>query len=168
MDVSIATSLIATSGAIIVAGASYWFTKKREREAVLRREKLAHLVAPQTVLNAASGTTGILVSEPVANAAVFRGIPGLPRSLNAVERSAVVREPSHPQQVQAATGARVLSAHGYQPAMVSARGRPTNRWCAVREGRIEPSKSLNGVERNPSRRRISIPRRLLRRIPRLA
>lgn len=30
------------SGAIVIAGASYWFTKKREREAELRKEKLEH------------------------------------------------------------------------------------------------------------------------------
>ncbi|MDH4275864.1 MAG: hypothetical protein OEW08_12580, partial [Gammaproteobacteria bacterium] len=29
-------------GAIAVAGASYWFTKKRERESELRKEKLEH------------------------------------------------------------------------------------------------------------------------------
>ena len=42
MPADIATSLIAASGAIILAGATYWFTKKREREAELRREKLEH------------------------------------------------------------------------------------------------------------------------------
>lgn len=60
MDVSIATSLIATSGAIIVAGASYWFTKKREREAVLRREKLAHYKDFVTCL------TGVIAGEYTA------------------------------------------------------------------------------------------------------
>lgn len=42
MAVEIFTALIASSGAIVLAGATYWFTKKREREAELRREKLEH------------------------------------------------------------------------------------------------------------------------------
>lgn len=42
MPADIATSVIAASGAIALAGATYWFTKKREREAELRREKLEH------------------------------------------------------------------------------------------------------------------------------
>ena len=42
MATDIFTSLIAPSGAIILAGATYWFTKKREREAELRKEKLEH------------------------------------------------------------------------------------------------------------------------------
>jgi hypothetical protein len=42
MSADIATALIATSGAIILAGATYWLTKQREREAELRREKLDH------------------------------------------------------------------------------------------------------------------------------
>lgn len=42
MDASVATALIAAAGAIVLAGASYWFTKRSERHAELRREKLAH------------------------------------------------------------------------------------------------------------------------------
>ena len=42
MPGDIATALIATSGAIALAGASYWLTKKRERDAELRKEKLEH------------------------------------------------------------------------------------------------------------------------------
>ena len=42
MAAEIATALIAASGAIVLAGATYWFTKKREREAELRKEKLEH------------------------------------------------------------------------------------------------------------------------------
>jgi hypothetical protein len=38
----IATALIAASGALLLAGSTYWFTKKREREAELRKEKLDH------------------------------------------------------------------------------------------------------------------------------
>jgi hypothetical protein len=38
----IATALIASSGALLLAGSTYWFTKKREREAELRKEKLDH------------------------------------------------------------------------------------------------------------------------------
>lgn len=42
MAAEIVTALIATSGAVVLAGATYWFTKKREREAELRKEKLEH------------------------------------------------------------------------------------------------------------------------------
>jgi len=42
MTAEITTTLIAASGAVVLAGASYWFTKKREREAELRKEKLEH------------------------------------------------------------------------------------------------------------------------------
>ena len=42
MAAEVATALIAASGAVVLAGASYWFTKKREREAELRKEKLEH------------------------------------------------------------------------------------------------------------------------------
>ncbi|HMM78944.1 MAG TPA: hypothetical protein PKC65_02865 [Pyrinomonadaceae bacterium] len=42
MPAEIATALIAASGAVVLAGASYWFTKQRERDAELRKEKLEH------------------------------------------------------------------------------------------------------------------------------
>ena len=42
MSVEIFTALIASGSAIALAGASYWFTKKRERESELRKEKLEH------------------------------------------------------------------------------------------------------------------------------
>ncbi len=42
MATEVATAIITASGAIVLAGASYWFTKKREREAELRKEKLEH------------------------------------------------------------------------------------------------------------------------------
>jgi len=42
MATEVITALIAASGAIVLAGASYWFTKKRERDAELRNEKLEH------------------------------------------------------------------------------------------------------------------------------
>jgi hypothetical protein len=42
MAAEVLTALIAASGAIVLAGATYWFTKKREREAELRKEKLEH------------------------------------------------------------------------------------------------------------------------------
>lgn len=42
MAAEIVTPLIAASGAVVLAGATYWFTKKREREAELRKEKLEH------------------------------------------------------------------------------------------------------------------------------
>ncbi|MCW5649787.1 MAG: hypothetical protein KIS62_08585 [Ramlibacter sp.] len=42
MAAEIVTAFVASSGAIVLAGATYWFTKKREREAELRKEKLEH------------------------------------------------------------------------------------------------------------------------------
>jgi hypothetical protein len=45
MSVEVATSFIAASGAVVLAGASYWFTKRRERDAELRKEKLEHYKA---------------------------------------------------------------------------------------------------------------------------
>jgi hypothetical protein len=42
MSSEIITALIASASAISLAGASYWFTKKRERESELRKEKLEH------------------------------------------------------------------------------------------------------------------------------
>ena len=42
MSPEIITAIITVSSALILAGTSYWFTKKREREAELRREKLEH------------------------------------------------------------------------------------------------------------------------------
>src|SRR5258706_15954480 len=42
MAAEIVTAFIAASSAIVLAGATYWFTKKREREAELRKEKLEH------------------------------------------------------------------------------------------------------------------------------
>lgn len=42
MAADVVTALIAASGAVILAGATYWLTKKREREAELRKEKLEH------------------------------------------------------------------------------------------------------------------------------
>jgi len=42
MAAEIVTACIAASSAIVLAGATYWFTKQREREAELRKEKLEH------------------------------------------------------------------------------------------------------------------------------
>jgi len=42
MATELLPAIVTASGAIAVAGASYWFTKKREREADLRKEKVAH------------------------------------------------------------------------------------------------------------------------------
>jgi len=42
MPAEIVTAIIAASGAVVLAGATYWFTKQREREAELRKEKLEH------------------------------------------------------------------------------------------------------------------------------
>lgn len=40
MAAEIVTACIAASSTIVLAGATYWFTKQREREAELRKEKL--------------------------------------------------------------------------------------------------------------------------------
>lgn len=42
MATELLPAIVTASGAISVAGASYWFTKKREHEADLRKEKVAH------------------------------------------------------------------------------------------------------------------------------
>ncbi|EPE4144133.1 hypothetical protein [Yersinia intermedia] len=42
MAFEIVTTVIASSTALVVAVVGYWFTKKREREAELRKERLAH------------------------------------------------------------------------------------------------------------------------------
>ncbi|TAK99414.1 MAG: hypothetical protein EPO08_16445 [Rhodospirillaceae bacterium] len=42
---SLLVALITTLGGIGIAGATYWFTKKRERDAELRKEKLEHYKA---------------------------------------------------------------------------------------------------------------------------
>lgn len=42
MSAEIVTALITASGGLIVASASYWFTKRKEREDELRRQKLEH------------------------------------------------------------------------------------------------------------------------------
>ena len=42
MAAEVVTALIAASGALLLAGTTFWFTKKREREAELRKEKLEH------------------------------------------------------------------------------------------------------------------------------
>ena len=45
MSLEFANVMIAAVGSVIVAAATYWFTKKRERDAELRREKLEHYKA---------------------------------------------------------------------------------------------------------------------------
>ncbi len=42
MTAEITTAIIAASGSVVLAGASYFFTKMRERDAELRKEKLEH------------------------------------------------------------------------------------------------------------------------------
>ena len=42
MEIAIFTSLVALLSSILVAVFTYWFTKRREREAEWRKEKLAH------------------------------------------------------------------------------------------------------------------------------
>jgi dsDNA-specific endonuclease/ATPase MutS2 len=59
MAYEIATAVVTASGAVVVAGATYWFTKKREREAELRKEKLEHykeFVASLSGIISAEGT----------------------------------------------------------------------------------------------------------------
>jgi hypothetical protein len=53
MPAEVVTAVIAASGAVVLAGASYWFTKKREREAELRKEKLDHY---KDLVSSLSGT----------------------------------------------------------------------------------------------------------------
>ena len=42
MSAEIATAIITASSGLVLASASYWFTKRQEREADLRRQKLEH------------------------------------------------------------------------------------------------------------------------------
>jgi len=42
MSIEIITAIITVFGGVILASASYWFTKRQEREAELRRQKLEH------------------------------------------------------------------------------------------------------------------------------
>lgn len=42
MDTALLSALIALLGSLLVATATYWFTKQREREAEWRKEKLSH------------------------------------------------------------------------------------------------------------------------------
>ena len=59
-------------------------------------------------------------AEPVAHAPVFRRVLRPARTLNTVERTAVVRPSAHPRQVEAARGTSVLSAHRDAAALVGA------------------------------------------------
>ena len=60
MAAEIVTACIAASGAIVLAGATYWFTKQREREAELRKEKLEHYK------DFVSSLSGIVAGESTA------------------------------------------------------------------------------------------------------
>ena len=42
MSAEVITALITACGGILLAGATYWFTKQKEREADWRKEKLEH------------------------------------------------------------------------------------------------------------------------------
>lgn len=42
MNITIITTVITLIGSILLAGISYWFTKSKERNAELRKEKLEH------------------------------------------------------------------------------------------------------------------------------
>jgi len=61
MDAQILTALIAACGAILLAGATYAFTKKRERDAELRKEKLEHYK------DFVAGLSGIISGEATAD-----------------------------------------------------------------------------------------------------
>lgn len=83
MATDIVTTLIAASGAVVLAGATYWFTKKREREAELRKEKLEHYK------DLVSSLSGIISGEatPESQRAFSRAC----NKLNLVAPQAVVR-----------------------------------------------------------------------------
>lgn len=53
MTTTVLATLLASFGGIAVAGATYWFTKQRERDAEWRKEKLEHYKA---FVSALSGT----------------------------------------------------------------------------------------------------------------
>lgn len=61
MPAEIATAAIAASGAVILAGATYWFTKQRERDVELRKEKLEHYK------DFVSSLSGIIAGEATAD-----------------------------------------------------------------------------------------------------
>jgi hypothetical protein len=42
MSIAVLTAFLTAIGGIVIAGATYWFTKQRERDAELRKEKLEH------------------------------------------------------------------------------------------------------------------------------
>jgi hypothetical protein len=53
METAIATAIISIVGGLVAAAATYWLTKKREREAEWRKEKLAYYKA---LIESLSGT----------------------------------------------------------------------------------------------------------------
>src|SRR6185437_7843607 len=73
MSSEVITALIGSVSAVAVAGASYWFTKQREREAAWRKEKLEHYKAFVESLN------GVIVEEstPEGQAAFARACNNL-------------------------------------------------------------------------------------------
>ena len=104
MAAEVVTALIATSGAIALAGATYWFTKKREREAELRKEKLEHykdFVASLSGIVSGEGT-------PDAQRAFARAC----NKLNLVAPQAVVKAlQDFQQEIKVSNSQRSLARH---------------------------------------------------------
>jgi hypothetical protein len=61
MDSTLLTAVITVSGSICAVGATYWFTKKRERDAEWRKQKLEHYKAFVVSLS------GTIVGESTAS-----------------------------------------------------------------------------------------------------
>jgi hypothetical protein len=83
MSADIATALVAASGAIVLAGASYWFTKQRERDAELRREKLEHYK------DFVASLSGIIAGESTPEGQ--RAFSRAPNNLNLIAPFAVLQ-----------------------------------------------------------------------------
>jgi len=83
MSSEIITAFIASAGAIAVAGASYWFTKKRERESELRKEKLEHYK------ELAASLSGIIRGESTSEAQ--RAYSLIRNKLNLIAPYAVIK-----------------------------------------------------------------------------
>ena len=81
-----------------------------------------------------SGTPGcgVLSPKPLENAPVLRRLRRSARTLNTVERTPLVFESAHFDQIEAARGARVLPPHGHATALVGTGSRPPNRRRHVR------------------------------------
>ncbi|HEV3300299.1 MAG TPA: hypothetical protein VG055_11685 [Planctomycetaceae bacterium] len=83
MSAEIATTVITVSGGLAVAGATYWFTKKREREADLRKEKLQHYK------DFVAALSGVISGESTPDAQ--RAFSRACNSLNLIAPQAVIK-----------------------------------------------------------------------------